>query len=96
MSDDLKTWPETIYLDGREGKDKIRSFSNGLEGVIDWYLKPVYAECIEYMRVDVVKEREEKLLEGAINRGICFGFNKDDIVTEQRLIYEEAGLEELQ
>lgn len=100
MSDNLNTWPERlfvapkIYACGKaipftEADSYDLSETKHAIGGIE-YIRADYALKILCERFAI---REEKLIRAAIERGSSYGFNKDDFDTEERLIYEDAGLE---
>jgi hypothetical protein len=80
MRDNLKTWPEKIYLINDDTETP-------------WCDEPLSdnGSDVEYIRTDVAKEREAKLIEGAFQMLTGrLGSEKDYLEP-----YHIAGLEEL-
>jgi hypothetical protein len=85
MIDYSKTWPKLIYLYG----DMDVSYKNQT-GRLAWFEHNLTDHApIEYIRVDVAKAREEKLVDAAYLLGL-----NDKYPTSEE-VYEAAEIEEL-
>ncbi len=84
MSDNLKTWPEKSY------KPNVPYQQCFISTTVKFF-----DDDIEYIRADIAKEREMKLIASARNSVVmdCFESRIVDDTTWD--VYKEAGLEEL-
>jgi hypothetical protein len=103
MSDNLKTWPESVsfltYGDTNgldfEISTEIQDFEHVNFGRVIWIdTKKVNSELIQvkYIRTDIAKQREAKLIKAAF---YFSDLHPNCDLGERAEIYKAAGLEEL-
>ena len=90
----LETWPSKIYLVDSVCT-VIHPYASRPKDEIDWADESV--ECpseVEYIRADMAKEREERLIRAAYHSCNSLS-NVEDLERATKLLFKRAKLEEL-
>lgn len=116
MSDNLKTWPDEIILVPKTEynflQEDLPAYQPIAELTLDnlfehakqalWAVPQYHFEgdWVTYIRADIAKEREKKLIQAAFHLGRISNFNRQLIpgifvLADEPSIYEAAELDEL-